>query len=62
MSEIPMPPSEPYQPAKQSSGYGTCCKIGVLICVLLIIGMFIILIVWMSSVASLFGGIFGGIT
>lgn len=60
MSEIPMPASEPYQPPRQSSGYGTCCKIAVVICVLLIIGMVIIAMVFMGGLLSFFGGITGG--
>ncbi|PNX52881.1 MAG: hypothetical protein BV458_07335 [Thermoplasmata archaeon M9B2D] len=60
MSEIPIPASDPYQQPKQSSGYGTCCKIGALACVLLIIGMVIIAMVFMGGVLSLFGGITTG--
>ena len=61
MSEIPMPASDPYQPAPpKSSGYGTCCKIVVVVCVLLIIGMVVIAVVFMGSLASIFGGITGG--
>ncbi len=60
MSEIPMPAGEPYQPPRQSSGYGTCCKIGVVVCVLLIIGMVVIAMVWMGGILSFFGGITGG--
>ncbi len=59
MSEIPMPASEPYQPPRQSSGYGTCCKIAVVICVLLIIGMLIIALAFMGGLINLFGGIIG---
>ena len=61
MSEIPMPASDPYQPAPpKSSGYGTCCKIAAVVCVVLIILMVVIALVFMGSLASLFGGIFGG--
>ena len=56
-----MPASDPYQPAPQkSSGCGTCAKIAVIVCVVLIIGMIVIAVVFMGSLASLFGGIFGG--
>lgn len=60
MSEIPMPASDPYQPPRQSSGCGTCGKIIVVVCVLLIIGMIIIAMVFWGGIASIFGGIFGG--
>jgi hypothetical protein len=60
MSEIPMPAGEPYQPPPKSSGYGTCCKIIGVVCVLLIIGMIIIAMAFMGGLASMFGGIFGG--
>jgi hypothetical protein len=60
MSEIPIPAPEPYQQPKQSSGYGTCCKIGVVICVLLIVGMIIIAMVFMGGLLSIFGGITTG--
>ncbi|MFW9958662.1 MAG: hypothetical protein ACFFCT_11385, partial [Candidatus Odinarchaeota archaeon] len=60
MSEIPIPASDPYQQPKQSSGYGTCCKIGVVVCVLLIVGMIIIAMVFMGGLLSIFGGIFTG--
>ena len=60
MSEIPMPASEPYQPPKQSSGCGSCAKIGVIICVVFIIGIVIIAMVFWGGIASIFGGIFGG--
>ncbi|MHA2027184.1 MAG: hypothetical protein ACW98U_14880 [Candidatus Thorarchaeota archaeon] len=62
MSEIPMPASVPYQPAPpKSSGYGTCCKIAAVVCVVFIIAMVIIAMVFWGGVLSLFGGIFGGI-
>jgi hypothetical protein len=61
MSEIPMPASDPYQPApKKESGCWTCGKIAIVVCVALIILMFVIVLVFMGSMASLFGGIFGG--
>jgi hypothetical protein len=60
MSEIPIPASEPYPQPKQSSGYGTCCKIGVVVCVLLIIGMIVIAMVFMGGILSIFGGITTG--
>jgi hypothetical protein len=60
MSEIPIPASDPYQQPKQSSGYGTCCKIGVVVCVLLIVGMIIIAMVFMGGLLSIFGGITTG--
>jgi len=61
MSEIPMPTSDPYQPRKESSnGCGSCAKIGVVICVLFIVGMLIIAMVFWGGIASIFGGIFGG--
>lgn len=61
MSEIPMPASDPYQPAPhKESGCWTCGKIAIVVCVALIILMFVIVLVFMGSMASLFGGIFGG--
>jgi hypothetical protein len=60
MSEIPIPASDPYQQQpQQSSSYWTCCKIGVVICVLLIIGMIIIAMVFMGGLLSIFGGFTG---
>ena len=56
MSEIPMPASEPYQPPKQSSGCGSCAKIGVIICVLFIVGILIISMVFWGGILSIFGG------
>lgn len=61
MSEIPMPASDPYQPAPQKeSGCWTCGKIAIVVCVALIILMFVIVLIFMGSMASIFGGIFGG--
>ncbi|MHA1951725.1 MAG: hypothetical protein ACXAAO_12760 [Candidatus Thorarchaeota archaeon] len=61
MSEIPMPASDPYEPAKPaSSGAGSCVKIVVIICVLLIIGMIVIAMIFWGGIASIFGGIIGG--
>ncbi len=61
MTEIPMPASDPYQPAPQKSSTGSdCCKWGAIICVILIIGMVVIALVFMGGVLSMFGGIFGG--
>jgi hypothetical protein len=61
MTEIPMPASDPYQPAPQKSSTGSdCCKWGAIICVILIIGMVVIAMVFMGGVLSMFGGIFGG--
>ncbi|MHA2080983.1 MAG: hypothetical protein ACW99H_07555, partial [Candidatus Thorarchaeota archaeon] len=57
MTEIPMPASDPYQPAPKRSGGSDCCKWGVIICVILIIGMVVIALVWMGSIWSFFGGI-----
>ena len=60
MSEIPMPASEPYQPTKQSSGCGSCAKIGVIICVIFVIGIVIIAMVFWGGILSIFGGIGNG--
>ena len=61
MTEIPMPASDPYQPAPQKSSTGSdCCKWGAIICVILIIGMVVIAMVFMGGVLSMFGGIFSG--
>ncbi|MHA2352698.1 MAG: hypothetical protein ACXABX_06225 [Candidatus Thorarchaeota archaeon] len=60
MTEIPMPASDPYQPAPQKSSTGSdCCKWGAIICVILIIAMVVIAMVWIGGVLSMFGGIFG---
>ncbi len=60
MTEIPMPASDPYQPAPKKSSMGSdCCKIGAIICVLLIIGMVIIALILMGGVLSIFGGFTG---
>lgn len=56
MTEIPMPGPESYQPVKKSSAGTDCCKIGAIICVVLIIGMVIIAMVFMGSILSIFGG------
>ncbi len=55
-----MPASEPYQPPKQSSGCGSCAKIGVIICVVFIIGIVIIAMVFWGGLLSFFGGIGNG--
>ncbi len=55
-----MPASEPYQPPKQSSGCGSCAKIGVIICVVFIIGIVIIGMVFWGGLLSFFGGIGNG--
>ena len=60
MTEIPMPASDPYQPAPKRSGSSDCCKWGAIICVILIIGMILIAAIFMGGVLSMFGGIFGG--
>ena len=60
MTEIPMPASDPYQPAPQKSSTGSeCCKWGAIICVILIIAMVIIAMVFMGGILSIFGGIGG---
>jgi hypothetical protein len=60
MTEIPMPGPGEYQPTKKSSTTSDCCKIGGIICVILIIGMVVIAMVFMGSILSIFGGITGG--
>jgi hypothetical protein len=60
ISEIPIPLSDPYEQPKKSSDSGTCCKIGVVICVILIVGMIIIAMVFMGGFLSVFGGITTG--
>ncbi|MBN2230044.1 MAG: hypothetical protein JW779_10700 [Candidatus Thorarchaeota archaeon] len=59
MTEIPMPGPETYEPTKKSSTGSDCCKWTVIICVILIIGMFVIAMVFMGGILSIFGG--GGI-
>ncbi len=60
MTEIPMPASDPYQPAPpKRSGGSDCCKWGAIICVVLIIAMVLISMIWIGGVLSMFGGIFG---
>lgn len=54
MTEIPMPGPEPYQQAPKKSDSSDCCKIGVIICVIFIIGIVIIAVVFLGSFASLF--------
>ena len=57
MTEIPMPASDPYQPAPQKSSTGSeCCKWGAIICVILIIAMVVIAMVFLGGVLSIFGG------
>ena len=60
MTEIPMPASDPYQPAPKRSGGSDCCKWGAIICVVLIIGMILISMIFLGGILSMFGGIFGG--
>ena len=60
MTEIPMPASDPYQPAPKRSGGSDCCKWGAIICVILIIAMVLISMIWLGGIMSLFGGFFGG--
>jgi hypothetical protein len=60
MTEIPMPASDPYQPAPQKSSTGSdCCKWGAIICVILIIAMVLIAVVFLGSFMSIFGGFTG---
>ncbi len=56
MTEIPMPGPESYQPPPKSSAGADCCKIGAIICVVLIIGMVVIAVLFMGSIMSFFGG------
>jgi hypothetical protein len=62
MTEIPMPASDPYQPAPKRSGGSDCCKWGAIICVVLIIGMILIAVIFMGGILSMFGGFGGGAT
>ncbi|MFW9786120.1 MAG: hypothetical protein ACFFE2_03850 [Candidatus Thorarchaeota archaeon] len=60
MTEIPMPAGDSYeQPAPKSSTSSDCCKIGLIICVILIIGMILIAVIFLGSFASWFGGFTG---
>lgn len=61
MTEIPMPGSDPYQPAPRRSEGSQCCKWGAIICVVLIIAMVLISVIFLGGILSIFSG-FGGAT